>query len=66
MIDIVKQTGAIPVGVGFIVDRSNGKVQFGVPQKSVISLEAISFEPERCNLCKENIPLVKPGSRKIL
>ncbi len=66
VIDIVKQTGAIPVGVGFIVDRSNGKVQFGVPQKSVISLEAISFESERCNLCKENIPLVKPGSRKIL
>lgn len=66
VIDIVKASGAIPVGVGFIVDRSNGKVQFGVPQKSVISLEAISFEPENCNLCKENIPLVKPGSRKIL
>lgn len=66
VIDIVKQAGAIPVGVGFIVDRSNGKVQFGVPQKSVISLEAISYVPENCNLCKENIPLVKPGSRKIL
>lgn len=66
VIDIVKASGAVPVGVGFIVDRSNGKVQFGVPQKSVISLEAISFEPENCNLCKENIPLVKPGSRKIL
>ena len=66
VIDIVKEAGAMPVGVGFIVDRSKGKVQFGVPQKSVISLEAISFEPESCNLCKENIPLVKPGSRKIL
>lgn len=66
VIDIVKQAEGIPVGVGFIVDRSNGKVQFGVPQKSVISLEAISFEPESCNLCKENIPFVKPGSRKIL
>ena len=66
VIDIVKQAESIPVGVGFIVDRSNGKVQFGVPQKSVISLEAISYEPENCNLCKENIQLVKPGSRKIL
>ena len=66
VINIIKEAGAVTVGVGFIVDRSNGKVQFGVPQKSVISLEAISYEPENCDLCKENIQLVKPGSRKIL
>lgn len=65
VIEIVKQAGAIPVGVGFIVDRSNGKVKFGVPQKSVISLEAISYEAENCDLCKKNIPFIKPGSRKI-
>ncbi len=66
VIDIIKQSEAIPVGVGFIVDRSKGKVQFGVPQKSVVSLDAISYEPENCTLCKENIPFIKPGSRKIL
>jgi len=66
VLEIVKQSGAEPVGVGFIVDRSKGKVQFGVPQKSVVSLEAVSFEAETCELCKENIPLVKPGSRKVL
>jgi len=65
VIEIVKQSGALPVGVGFIVDRSNGKVQFGVPQKSAVTLEAISFLPEECPLCKENVPVIKPGSRKI-
>ena len=63
VLDIVNQSEAVPVGVGFIVDRSKGKVQFGVPQKSVVSLDAISYEPENCNLCKENIPFIKPGSR---
>ena len=66
VIDIVKQSEAVPVGVGFIVDRSKGIVQFGVPQKSVVSLDAISYEPENCDLCKENIPFIKPGSRKVI
>ncbi|MCK9426768.1 MAG: orotate phosphoribosyltransferase [Ignavibacteriaceae bacterium] len=66
VIDIINQSEAVPVGVGFIVDRSKGKVQFGVPQKSVVSLDAISYEPEDCNLCKENIPFIKPGSRKVV
>jgi len=66
VIDIINAAEAVPVGVGFIVDRSKGKVQFGIPQKSVISLDAVSYEPENCNLCKENIPFIKPGSRKVL
>jgi len=66
VIEIITKSIAVPAGVGFIVDRSKGKVQFGVPQKSVISLDAISYEPENCNMCKENIPFIKPGSRKVL
>ncbi|MGK9368982.1 orotate phosphoribosyltransferase [Melioribacter sp. Ez-97] len=66
VMDIVKNGGGIVAGVGFIVDRSNNKVDFGVPQFSTLQLEVKSFLPEECPLCKENkIPLVKPGSRKI-
>ncbi|MBK7106775.1 MAG: orotate phosphoribosyltransferase [Ignavibacteriae bacterium] len=65
VIEIVKNAKANVVGVGMIVDRSNGKVNFGVPQKSTIQLEVISYQPEECPICKTNIPLVKPGSRKI-
>ncbi|MCL5029388.1 MAG: orotate phosphoribosyltransferase, partial [Bacteroidetes bacterium] len=53
------------VGVGSIVDRSNGKVKFGYPQISAIKMDVVSFLNEDCELCKKNIPLVKPGSRKI-
>ncbi len=64
VIDIVKQNGGEVVGVGMIVDRSNGKVDFGVPQISTYQTEVIVYKPEDCPLCKEGIPVVKPGSRK--
>lgn len=66
VIEIVKSAGAKVIGVGFIVDRSNGKVNFGYPQFSALKVNAVSFPPEECDLCKKNIPLVKPGSRKVL
>lgn len=65
VIDIVKNAGAQVVGVGLIVDRSNGAVQFDYPQFSTIKLDAVSYSAEDCPSCKENIPLIKPGSRKI-
>lgn len=65
VMDIVKNNGGIVAGVGFIVDRSNNKVQFGVPQFSTLQLEVVSYSPENCPLCKQNIPAIKPGSRKV-
>ena len=65
VIDIVEESGAEVVGVGFIVDRSNGNVDFKYPQFSTISLDAVSYNPDDCKLCKEVVELVKPGSRKI-
>ncbi len=65
VIDIVKNAGAQIVGVGFIVDRSNGEVQFGYPQFSTVKLNAVSYPADECPLCKEKLPLIKPGSRKI-
>jgi len=53
------------VGVGFIVDRSNGKVNFGYPQFSTLKMEVVSYQPDECPLCREDIELVKPGSRKV-
>jgi orotate phosphoribosyltransferase len=65
VIDIVTGTGAELIGTGYIVDRSNGKVIFGVPQVSTIKMDVTSYLPEDCPLCKQNIPAFKPGSRKL-
>jgi orotate phosphoribosyltransferase len=65
VIDIVKSNNAKVAGVGFIVDRSNGKVDFKFPQFSTLKMEVVSYLQDECPLCREDIELVKPGSRKI-
>ena len=64
VMNIVREQGGEIVGVGAIVDRTGGKVDFGVPFHAVISLDVESWEPEDCPLCKAGAPApIKPGSR---
>ncbi|WP_457680621.1 orotate phosphoribosyltransferase [Thermovibrio sp.] len=65
-IEVVKSHGGKVVAVGSLVDRSGGKVNFGVPFTTLWRLEVPVYKPESCPLCKEGkIELVKPGSRNI-
>jgi orotate phosphoribosyltransferase len=67
VIKIVKELGGKPVGVGYIVDRSGGKVQFdlaeGGMQHSVLQMDVMTYNPDACPLCNEGMPIEKPGSR---
>ncbi len=66
VIELVEGLGAILSGVVVLVDRSNGKIDFGVELRAALSLEVISYEESECPICREgNIPLEKPGSRAI-
>lgn len=66
VIEAVKDQGAEVVGVAVLVDRSNGKVDFGVKLSSALAVDVQSWEEKECPLCiageKE---LIKPGSRKV-
>jgi orotate phosphoribosyltransferase len=65
-IEVVKSNGGEVVAVGSLVDRSGGKVDFGVPFETLWRLEVPVYKPEECPLCREGKePLVKPGSRDI-
>lgn len=64
VMDIVRQAGGEVAGVGAIVDRTGGQIDFGVPFRAVISMEVKSWEADECPICKTGTPLVKPGSRK--
>jgi orotate phosphoribosyltransferase len=66
VINIAKNHKANVIGVGAIVDRSGGKVKFDSPLFTTLQINADTYMPEDCILCRENIQLVKPGSRKIL
>jgi orotate phosphoribosyltransferase len=61
-IDIVRKLGGVVVAVGALVDRSEGKVDFGVPMESLLELRIKTFDPAACPLCKAGVAVVKPGS----
>lgn len=63
VIDLVKANGGVVAGVGSIVDRTGGKIDFGVPYKSAFSMDITSYEADECPICKTGAPIVKPGSR---
>jgi len=49
------------IGIGILVDRSEQKIDFGVPLFSCHRAATITYKPESCPLCASGIPLVKPG-----
>ena len=66
VIELMYEKGAEVVGVGVLVDRTNGKIDFGVPLQALVSMEIESFESENCPICAEGkIPVIKPGSRQV-
>lgn len=60
--DAIKEFEPEIIGVACIVDRTNGKTDYNIT--SLMQVSPTTYEPDDCPLCKENIPLVKPGSRK--
>jgi len=64
VMDVVRKLGGEVVGIGVLVDRSAGKVDFGVPLQSVLSMDIESWEADSCPLCKAGQgEAMKPGSR---
>jgi orotate phosphoribosyltransferase len=63
VIDLVREAGGEVIGVFCIVDRSNGKVNFGVPLFSTLQLAPETYQPEKCPLCASGSNPEKPGSR---
>ncbi|HOJ03603.1 MAG TPA: orotate phosphoribosyltransferase [Bacteroidota bacterium] len=61
VIDVVKATGATLLGLAFLVDRSGGKVDFGIPSRALLTLDVITHQPDDCPLCRDGVPIRKPG-----
>ena len=65
VIEAVKEMGGVIAGVAILVDRSGGTVDFGAPAKALLTLKIQNYTAEECPYCKQGIPLVKRGSRKV-
>ena len=56
--------GGEVVGIACIVDRRAEGIKTNYPIYSACKLEIETYEKDNCELCKKNIPFVKPGSRE--
>ena len=65
VIDIVKLRKGKVVGVGVLIDRSGGEVDFGIKTEKLLTVDIKTYLPEECPLCKKGIPVIKPGSREL-
>jgi orotate phosphoribosyltransferase len=62
-IDVARAAGAEVVGACAIVDRSGGKQGLDVPFHALLPMDVKAYKEDECPLCKQGLPVVKPGSR---
>jgi orotate phosphoribosyltransferase len=62
-IQCVEHAGARVCGIGALVDRSGGQVNFGLPQFALVAMRVETYAPAECPLCRAGVPTTKPGSR---
>ena len=64
VIDLVNSYEADIVGIGLMLDRSNGAVKFDYPYFALATVAADSWEPSECPLCAKGMEITQRGSRK--
>jgi len=60
---VARAAGAQVVGAASIVNR--GGSTFAEPYASLLAIDLPTYEPDKCPLCAQGLPVVKPGSRPV-
>ncbi len=60
--EVVTEFGGNLVGIAVLADRTNGKIDFGVPLEALLKLDVVQYKPDDCPLCAAGVPLTKRGS----
>ena len=63
--NFVEDAGGNILGVGVLVDRSNGTVTLHNNQYSIVKLDAVSYGEDEVPDELDKIPIQKPGSRHL-
>lgn len=66
VIVILEKLGADVVGVVSVVNRSGGAQPFSpLPSRALLDAEFPTWTAEECPLCRDEVPIAKPGSRPV-
>lgn len=60
VVGMMRAAGADVVGIGCLVDRTGGKIDLGLPLRSLLRLTVPSYAPEECPFCAQRMPLTEP------
>jgi len=67
VIAILQEMGAAVLGVGSLVNRSGDPRPFDpLPSRHLLTADFPTWTADQCPLCREGVPIAKPGSRPIL
>ena len=66
VIKLVENAGGNILGIGVLVDRSNGTVTLHNNQYSIVKLDAVSYGEDEVPDELDKIPIQKPGSRHLI
>ena len=67
VLDLLGPTGAVVVGVGALIDRtdSGSAPDLGVELRALLRLDAATWKEGDCPLCARQQPIVDPGSSRM-
>ena len=65
VMELVEEAGGVVAAIGVILNRAEGKVDFGVPLYSLIGIDVPSYPANECPQCQQGIALVKPGQANL-
>lgn len=65
VVEVLRDGGVEALGAGCIIDRSGGQADLGVRRVALETLSVKTYSEDVCPLCKQGLPIVKPGSRKV-
>jgi orotate phosphoribosyltransferase len=63
VIRLLRTLGAEVAAAGSIIDRSGNTADVGVQRVSLETLHPQTYNPDDCPLCRQRLPVTKPGSR---
>ena len=69
---VATAAGGRVVGAASIIDRSGNPgsgqapLKFDVPYSALLKIDLATYEPDRCPLCAQGLPVTKPGSRPVV
>lgn len=57
VIATVQARSGLVAGVAVLIDRTGGRIDFGVPFFACLTLDLPSYEPAECPLCAKGVPI---------